>query len=76
MHGGSGLSHSILKKAILSGISKINVNSDIQNVWHQEVVKFINLNPNVYDPRKVIMSGQNAMKEFIAHKINLLKEEK
>lgn len=76
MHGGSGLSHSILKKAILSGISKINVNSDIQDVWHQEVVRFINLNPNVYDPRKVIMSGQNAMKEFIAHKINLLKEEK
>ena len=76
MHGGSGLSHSILKKAILSGISKINVNSDIQDIWHQEVVKFINENPSVYDPRKVIMSGQSAMKEFIAHKINLLKEEK
>ena len=76
MHGGSGLEHSILKTAILSGISKINVNSDIQAVWHDEVVKFINDNPSVYDPRKVIMSGETAMKQFIDNKINLLKEEK
>ena len=76
MHGGSGLDHSILKKAVLSGISKINVNSDIQAVWHDNVVKFIQDNPSIYDPRKVIMSGEAAMKEFIDHKINLLKEEK
>ena len=76
MHGGSGLSHDILKKAIKAGISKINVNSDIQDVWHAAVVKFINENPNVYDPRKVIMSGELAMKAFIDNKINLLKNEK
>ena len=74
MHGGSGLDHSILKKAVLCGISKINVNSDIQAVWHEEVVRFINDNPKVYDPRKVIMSGSDAMKEFIDKKINLLNE--
>ncbi len=76
MHGGSGLDHSILKKAILSGITKINVNSDIQDVWAKEVRKFISDNPNVYDPRKIISSGSMAMKEFIAKKINILQEEK
>ena len=76
MHGGSGLDHSILKKAILCGISKINVNSDIQDVWHKEVVKFVNENPSVYDPRKVIMSGAEAMKDFIDRKINILNEDK
>ena len=76
MHGGSGLDHSILKKAILCGINKINVNSDIQDVWHKEVVKFIQENPKVYDPRKVIMSGANAMKDFIDKKINLLNEDR
>ncbi len=76
MHGGSGLSHEILIKAIKCGISKINVNSDIQDVWHKEVVKFINDNPTVYDPRKVIMSGESAMKEFIDKKINILNEDK
>ncbi len=76
MHGGSGLDHSILRKAVRAGISKINVNSDIQAVWHEAVVKFINDNPKVYDPRKVIMSGSSVMKDFIDKKINLLNEEK
>lgn len=73
MHGGSGLSHDILRKAILCGISKININSDMQSVWHDEVVKFIQSNPLVYDPRKVIMSGKEAMDKFIEEKINILK---
>ena len=76
MHGGSGLDDSILARAIKCGINKINVNSDIQSVWYNSVKKFISENPNVYDPRKVIMSGSVAMKEFIDKKINLLCEEK
>ena len=76
MHGGSGLSHDILRRAVKSGITKINVNSDIQAVWHDAVVEFIKNNPNVYDPRKVIMSGRKAMEDFIEKKINLLQEEK
>ena len=73
MHGGSGLDHNILKKAILCGISKININSDMQATWHDAVVEFIKNNPDVYDPRKVIMAGADAMKEFIEEKINILK---
>ncbi len=73
MHGGSGLDHSILKKAILCGISKINVNSDIQATWYEEVKKFIQNNPTVYDPRKVIYSGHEAMERFIEEKTNILK---
>ena len=76
MHGGSGLSHDILKQAIKAGITKINVNSDMQYIWYEEVKKFINNNPNIYDPRKVIYSGSKAMNKFIEDKINILSEEK
>ena len=76
MHGGSGLSHDILRKSIKCGISKINVNSDIQYVWMEAVKKFILDNPNVYDPRKVIYSGKDAMEKFIEDKINILKYNK
>ena len=72
MHGGSGLSNEILKKAILKGISKININSDIQYVWHEGVKDFINNNPNIYDPRKVIYSGKNNIESLIEDKINIL----
>lgn len=76
MHGGSGLSHDILKKAIRCGISKINVNSDIQYVWMESVKKYILDNPKVYDPRKIIYSGKDAMDKFIEDKINILNDDK
>lgn len=72
MHGGSGLEKEVLVKAIKTGISKININSDLQDVWHKAVVDYINENPDVYDPRKVIMSGRNAMEMLIEEKINIL----
>ena len=76
MHGGSGLSDDILKKVIECGITKINLNSDLQAAWYNDVRKFIEDNNNVYDPRKVIMSGKGAIERFIDQKINLLKKKK
>lgn len=73
MHGGSGLSDEILKKAITCGISKINVNSDLQAEWYKSVCKFINENPLIYDPRKVISSGKDAIYNVIESKINIMK---
>lgn len=72
MHGGSGLNNEILKKAILKGISKININSDIQYVWHEGVKEFINNNPDVYDPRKVIYSGRENIELLLEDKINII----
>ena len=72
MHGGSALEKEVLVKAIKNGINKININSDLQDVWYKEVVKYINNNPDVYDPRKVIMSGRKAMERLIEEKINIL----
>lgn len=72
MHGGSGLDESILREAIKCGINKININSDLQAVWYEEVKKFVNEN-NIFDPRKVIMSGKEAMNNFIEGKISILK---
>ena len=73
MHGGSGLDDEILKKVISCGISKINVNSDLQAEWYQEVCKFIENNPSIYDPRKVISSGKNAINRVIESKVNIIK---
>ena len=73
MHGGSGLSDEILKNAIETGISKININSDLQDTWHKAIVEFIINNPQVYDPRKVIYSGKKNMELLIEKKINILK---
>ncbi len=71
LHGGSGLSNETLKKCVASGITKININSDIQESWSLEVKKYLQENPEVIDPRKIIGSGKEAIKSVVASKINI-----
>lgn len=71
LHGGTGIPDYDIKKAIECGISKININTELQIAWHDAVVLFIRENESVYDPRKVIGSGQVAMKKAILDKINM-----
>ena len=47
LHGGSGLSNDILKKCVESGITKININSDLQDVWSKEVRVYLNNNEEI-----------------------------
>jgi len=69
LHGGTGIPDYDIKKAISCGISKININTELQIAWHESVKKFVFENPNVYDPRKVIGSGKDSMKDAIKDKI-------
>ncbi len=65
LHGGSGVPEYQVKKAIECGITKININTDLQMVWAKAVRKFLDSNSEVYDPRKIIGSGEDAVKERI-----------
>ena len=72
LHGGSGLSEEILKHAVACGIVKINFNTELQIAWHKSVVDFINNNKEAYDPRKVISSGEIALKQVVSRYISIL----
>ena len=74
LHGGSGIPDSMIKKAITCGICKLNINTDLQIVWSNAVREFIKTN-DAYDPRKIIKSGEAAMKQAIQEKIKLLGSE-
>lgn len=73
LHGGSGIPDNIIEESIACGICKLNINTDLQVVWSKAVRKFLAENSEVYDPRKIIKSGESAMKQMIASKIELLK---
>lgn len=75
LHGGTGISNKDIKKAIKSGITKINFNTELQIAWSTDVKKYINNNPNIYDPRTIISAGEKAIKEVVIQKIKLLKGE-
>lgn len=72
LHGGTGIPDVQIKKAIDSGICKLNINTELQIAWTNAVRKFLNADTQVYDPRKVIKSGEVAIKEAIKKKLELL----
>jgi fructose-1,6-bisphosphate aldolase, class II, various bacterial and amitochondriate protist len=71
LHGGTGIPDYDIRKAIECGISKININTELQIAWHNGVKEFINNNPDAYDPRKVIGGGKEKMITAIDEKIKL-----
>ncbi len=76
LHGASGLDDNKIKTAIFCGVSKININTDIQLAWSKKVKEFISENKDVYDPRLIIASGKQAVKDLIHEKNELLESKK
>lgn len=58
LHGGSGIPEHQIKKAIEYGHSKINVNTELQQVWAKKTREVIANNPDQYDPRKIVGPGK------------------
>lgn len=72
LHGGTGIPKDQIQKAISCGINKININTELQAVWNKAVRTFIDQEKDVYDPRKIIGSGEAAVKEKIAELIETM----
>ena len=72
LHGGSGIPEETLKEAVNSGIVKANFNTELQIGWHEDVIKFVENNKDVYDPRKVISSGEEGLKKVAREYIRIL----
>ena len=73
LHGGTGIPNDKIEKAISCGIAKININTDLQVVWAKAVREFLKNDEKVYDPRKVIGSGEKAIKKRIEEIVTLFK---
>lgn len=71
LHGGTGIDDEKIKKSISCGISKININTELQIAWSKAVKEKIN-DGNIYDPRKIIKLGEGALKMSVRNKIVLL----
>lgn len=71
LHGGTGIPDETIKESIKCGISKININTELQVVWALAVREFLVLYDKEYDPRKIINAGQSAIKKAVLDKIVL-----
>ncbi|EIE41971.1 fructose-1,6-bisphosphate aldolase, class II [Mycoplasmopsis canis UFG1] len=74
LHGGSGIPTEQIKKAISLGVTKINVNTELQQSNHKALREFIisgkDLEGKNFDPRKLYKPGFEAMCETVKEKIH------
>ena len=67
LHGGTGIPTDMVQKAIGMGISKINVNTDLQVVFTKATREYIEAGLDQqgkgYDPRKLLKPGREAIVE-------------
>ena len=65
LHGGSGIPEDQIKKAISLGVSKINVNTELQLVFAAATRKYFEAGKDLegkgYDPRKILAPGTEAI---------------
>ncbi|MBE9388590.1 class II fructose-bisphosphate aldolase [Vagococcus salmoninarum] len=73
LHGGSGIPLEQVQKAISLGVSKINVNTECQEVFAAATRKYIeegkDLEGKGFDPRKLLEPGTTAVTELVKQRI-------
>jgi fructose-bisphosphate aldolase class II/6-phospho-5-dehydro-2-deoxy-D-gluconate aldolase len=58
LHGGSGIPTHQIEKAIEYGHTKMNINTELQQVWTARTREVLKNDSEVFDPRKVIGPGK------------------
>ncbi|ANB56063.1 fructose-1,6-bisphosphate aldolase, class II [Anoxybacillus sp. B7M1] len=69
LHGGTGIPTEQIQRAISLGTSKINVNTENQMAFTKVVREILAQDTKVYDPRKIIGPGRDAIKETVIGKM-------
>jgi tagatose 1,6-diphosphate aldolase GatY/KbaY len=71
LHGGSGIPHSTLSEAINLGICKINLATEIKNIF-VKTLKAVLANENEIDLRKVFPVATNAVTALVTEKLKVV----
>ena len=67
--GTKGVPDDILHTASVSGVSKINVDTDLRLAFTGEIRKALAENPSAFDPRKYLTPAREKITEIVEHKI-------
>lgn len=67
--GAKGVPDEMLHEASLSGVSKINVDTDLRLAMTSEIRKVFTEEPGVFDPRKYLAPARESIKKTVEHKI-------
>lgn len=69
LHGGTGIPSQDIKRAISLGTAKINVNTENQMACTAAIRRELEINKELYDPRKYLGSAKEAIKDSVKGKM-------
>ncbi|HLR69828.1 MAG TPA: class II fructose-1,6-bisphosphate aldolase [Pseudogracilibacillus sp.] len=69
LHGGTGIPLKDIQRAISLGTAKINVNTENQIMQTKKIREVLAEKPDLYDPRKYMGPGRDAIKETVIGKM-------
>ena len=67
--GAKGVPDEILHEASVSGVSKINVDTDLRLAMTAGIRKVFVEDPSAFDPRKYLIPARDLVKQTVAHKM-------
>ena len=75
LHGGTGIPAEMVQEAISYGISKVNVNTELQWAFAEEVRKYIEAGKDKegkgFDPRKILAEPAAAIRRMVREKVEI-----
>lgn len=67
-----GVADEHIRKAVEFGIRKVNIDTDIRIAFDAGIRKYLQENPEVIDPRKIMGGAMDLMKQVVIEKMRLL----
>ena len=67
-----GIPEEMLREAAKMAVCKINIDSDIRLAMTATIRKYFAENPTHFDPRQYLAPARTAVKDMVAHKINVV----
>jgi fructose-bisphosphate aldolase class II len=69
--GAKGIPEEHIRRAISLGIAKVNIDTDLRLAFTAMVREFLTNSPQEFDPREILGSAKQAMKEVVKDKMRL-----
>lgn len=67
--GAQGLPEEMIREAVKHGVCKVNIDTDLRLAMTAEIRRVFIEQPDVFDPRKYLGPGREAIKRMVQHKI-------
>lgn len=67
--GAKGVPEEMLSRAATLGVCKINIDTDLRLAMTAAIRRYLVENPAVFDPRKYLGEGRDAIRKMVEHKI-------